>query len=184
MNATRSDRPPVPPRPFARPGAPGTVSARPDRGASLAVVRVAQFVSSFLLVLVVAPLWGTWLALSRSIDTLPPETFLDVGHAMIGNLAPVMSVLMPAAVLSTLLAGVLLLGVRRGAAYLTLAGFACFAAVTLVTVLGNVPIDDQIAGWTPATLPADWTAARDRWQLLHTLRTFLSLAGVACLLAG
>ena len=147
-------------------------------------VRVLQFVSTFLLVLVVGPLWGTWFALSQSIAELTPETFLEVGRVMIGNFAPVMPILMPAAVLSTLLAGVLLRRVRPAAASLTLAGFLLFTAVALVTVLGNVPIDRQIAGWTPATLPADWTEVRDRWELLHTVRTFLSLAGLACVLAG
>jgi len=148
------------------------------------IVRLVQFLSSFLLVLVVGSLWGTWFALSRSIDALSPQTFLEVGHAMIGNFAPVMPILMPAALLVTLLAGILLLRVSRAAAYLTLAGFLLFTAVTLVTVLGNVPIDIQIAAWTPATLPPDWAETRDRWELLHTLRTFLSLAGIACVLVG
>lgn len=153
-------------------------------GGGQMAVRVTQFVSIFLLVLVVGALWGTWLGLSRSIATLTPETFLEVGHVMIGNFGPVMPVLMPAAVLSTLLSGILLFGVRPRAAYLTLAGFLFFVGVTLVTVLGNVPIDDLIDGWTPATLPADWREARDRWQALHTVRTFLSLAGLACVLLG
>jgi len=47
--------------------------------------RVTQFVSIFLVVLVVGSLWGTWLGLSRSIAALSPETFLEVGHVMIGN---------------------------------------------------------------------------------------------------
>jgi uncharacterized membrane protein len=146
--------------------------------------RVTQFVSIFLLVLVVGSLWGTWFGLSRSIEALSPETFLEVGHVMIGNFGAVMPVLMPSAVLATLLSGILLLRVRPGAAYLTLAGFVCFVGVTLVTLLGNVPIDNLIRGWTPATLPADWREARDRWQAFHTVRTFLSLAGLACVLAG
>ena len=56
--------------------------------------------------------------------------------------------------------------------------------MTLITLLVNVPIDGLIAGWTVATLPADWREIRDRWEVFHAARTFLSLAGLACVLAG
>jgi hypothetical protein len=143
-----------------------------------------QFVSLFLQVLVVGAFWGTWLGLSRSMMTLTPETFLEVGHLMVENFGPIMRLLVPAAVLSTLLCGVLLFKIRPEAAYLTLAGFLCFVGATLITLLVNVPIDELIAGWTVATLPADWREIRDRWETFHTFRTFLSLAGLASTLAG
>jgi Domain of unknown function (DUF1772) len=147
-------------------------------------LRALQFVSTFLLVLVVGPLWGLWFGLSRSITDLTPQAFLEVGHATISNFAPVMPFLMPAAMLATLLTGVLLLRVTRVAASLTLAGFVLFVGVALVTVLGNVPLNNQIRDWTAATMPADWWRVRDTWQQLHTVRTFLSLAGLAYVLAA
>ena len=54
----------------------------------------------------------------------------------------------------------------------------------LLQLLANVPIDEMMAGWTPATLPADWAQVRDRWEAYHTVRTFLSLGGIAATLAG
>jgi len=45
----------------------------------------------------------------------------------------------------------------------------------------NVPIDRQIQSWTTTTLPADWSAIRDRWEFYHALRTFVSLIALACL---
>ena len=95
-----------------------------------------------------------------------------------------MSVLMPAAVLCTLLSAVLVYRRRATAGYLLLVGFACVVGATAVTLLVNVPIDEMIAGWTLATLPADWTQVRDRWETYHTVRTFLSLGGLAATLAG
>ena len=47
-----------------------------------------------------------------------------------------------------------------------------------------VPIDEMMASWTVATLPADWTQVGDRWETYHTIRTFLSLGGIAATLAG
>ena len=147
-------------------------------------VRATEFVAIFLQVLVVGAFWGSWVGLSRSIDTLTPATFVEVGHVMMADYGPIMSVLMPAAVLATLVAGILVYRRDPIGGYLVLAGFACVVAATAVTLLVNVPIDEVMAGWTVATLPADWTQIRDRWETYHTARTFLTLGGLAVTLAG
>jgi uncharacterized membrane protein len=146
--------------------------------------RATEFVAIFLQVLVVGAFWGSWIGLSRSIDTLTPGTFVEVGHVMMADYGPIMSVLMPAAVVATLLAAVLVQKRHATAGYLLLAGFACVMGATAITLLVNVPIDAMMAGWTLATLPADWTQIRDRWETFHTIRTFISLGGVAATLAG
>ena len=157
-------------------------AARADH-ASLAV-KATAFVAIALQVLVVGAFWGSWVGLSRSIDALTPMTFVEVGHVMMADYGPIMSVLMPAAVLATLVAGILVYGRNPTAGYLILAGFACVVAATAVTLAVNVPIDRVMAGWTVASLPDDWTQVRDRWETFHTLRTFLTLGGVAATLAG
>ena len=161
-----------------------TQRAAARSGRWVLAVRATEFVAIFLQVLVVGAFWGSWIGLSRSIDTLTPGTFLEVGHVMMADYGPIMSVLMPAAVLSTLLSAVLVYRQRATAGHLVLAGFACVVGATAVTLLVNVPIDEQMAGWTLATLPADWTQVRDRWETFHTVRTFLSLGGLATTLAG
>jgi uncharacterized membrane protein len=98
----------------------------------------------------------------------------------IANLATVMAVLMICAVAVGLLVTVLLF--RQGsvaAGWLSLAGLVLMIAVVVVTLSIEVPIDNKIKDWTPATLPSDWEDIRARWAGFHTLRTFLSLAAVA-----
>ncbi|HEU5235866.1 MAG TPA: anthrone oxygenase family protein [Pyrinomonadaceae bacterium] len=144
-------------------------------------MKTLQFINIFLLTLVAGVLWGTWFSLSRSIATITPGTFLEVGRIMIGNLAWPMSILMPAAMLSTF--PVLFMMFRRNmmlAFFLASAGLLLFVVVLVVTLTVNVPIDNQIKQWTVTTLPADWQAIRDRWEFYHGLRTFASLAGLAC----
>ncbi len=50
-------------------------------------LQIMQFVTIMLFALVVGVFWGTWFSLSRSIATITPETFLEVGKAIIQNLA-------------------------------------------------------------------------------------------------
>ena len=63
-------------------------------------LKTVQFVSLVLVILVTGVFWGSWLGLSRSMETFTPDTFLAIGHTMIGNLGPVMAVLVSFAVLS------------------------------------------------------------------------------------
>jgi hypothetical protein len=48
----------------------------------------------------------------------------------------------------------------------------------VVTLAVEVPIDNQIQDWTAATLPGDWRSIQSRWELFHTIRTFLSIGAV------
>ena len=157
-------------------------AARTNTG--ILAVRATEFVAIFLQVLVVGAFWGSWIGLSRSIDTLTPGTFVEVGHVMMADYGPIMSVLMPAAILFTLISTVLVYNRRATAGYLLFVGFTCVVAATAITLLVNVPIDTMMAGWTHATLPPDWTQIRDRWETFHTVRTFLSLGGLAATLVG
>src|SRR5262245_175303 len=152
-------------------------------------LRMAQFISLLLLVLVTGVFWGTWFSLSRSIASITPGTFLEIGNTMIHNLAWPMRILFPAALLATLPVLVGLFRRRRGtgpgpAFYLTLGGVLLFVAALLVTLLVNVPIDNQIKQWEVSTLPSNWEDIRDRWQFYHTVRTFAALGGLALVLAG
>ena len=134
--------------------------------------------------LVAGVFWGPWLGLSRSIGSFSPETFLAIGQRMIGNLAPVMPVLVSAAVLSTLPVLFLLSRQRSTPFYMTLLGLLFLVTAVAITLLVEVPIDNQIKTWTVASLPPNWSQLRDRWESFHVIRTFASLIGFAFTLAG
>lgn len=52
----------------------------------------------------------------------------------------------------------------------------------VVTLVFEVPINKQIAAWTPATVPPNWSSLRDRWVRFHWLRTLAGMAAFACAL--
>jgi uncharacterized membrane protein len=104
---------------------------------------------------------------------------------MIANLVGVMPVLMiSAGVLGVVVVVALFRSGSTAAGWLALLGLALLAAVFAVTLAVEVPIDNQIKTWTATTLPGDWTDTRARWADFHTLRTFLSLAGLAAVVAA
>jgi uncharacterized membrane protein len=149
------------------------------------LLKLAQFVSVMLYVLVAGVMWGTWLSLARTMTEYDAATFLADGQHMINNLGVVMAVLMISAVVVGLIVVVLLFRVRSTvAAWLALAGLLLMIGVLVITLAVEVPIDNLIATWTEATLPADWKGIRARWAAFHTVRTFLSLGAVAAALAA
>jgi len=148
-------------------------------------VKILQLVTMSLFMLVAGVFWGTWFSLSRSIASITPPTFLEVGHTMIANLAGPMSVLIPVTTVSVLVLVVRLY--RRNdkpALVLAVAALGLLVVSTAITLAVNVPIDDRIAGWTVGTLPADWDRVRNQWEFYHGLRTALTLIGAGCLFAS
>jgi uncharacterized membrane protein len=141
--------------------------------------RLLQGLTIVLFALVMGVFWGTWFSLSRTMHQLSADTFLAVGHEMIQNLGGPMAVLLPIALVSALVTLALLWRDRRSPAFWwLLAGFLLMVGALVVTLAIEVPIDNKIKVWTAATLPVDWRSIQSRWELFHTVRTFLSIAAV------
>jgi uncharacterized membrane protein len=148
---------------------------------NIALLRALLFTQLYLYVLVTGVFWGTWFSLSRSIATITPSTFLEIGHTMIRNLGGPMSLLMPTAILSNVAVSVMLYRRSEIRAFgLATAALVLLLAARLITLTVNVPSDNEIAVWTVTTLPPDWETIRDRWHFYHSLRTFASLLGLGC----
>jgi anthrone oxygenase-like protein len=148
-------------------------------------LRLTLFVHVFLFALVVGVFWGTWFSLSRSMSSITPSTFLEVGHTMIDNLGGAMAVLMPMTLISALPVLFMLYRLHRRASFsLIIVGVALLVVALVITLSVNVPIDYAINRWTVDTLPSDWTSIRNRWEVYHAARTFVSLAGFGSALAA
>jgi Domain of unknown function (DUF1772) len=147
-------------------------------------LKIWQFLSIILSALVAGMFYGPWAALSRSFRTLKPEVFLPVVDRMNKNMAPIMTVLMPASFLS--MVPVLLMSYSDHLAtfYLTLSAFSLLIVALLITMLVEVPIVEQIVTWTPTTLPDNWQHLRNRWGRFHIIRVVAGVSGLVLLLVA
>lgn len=135
--------------------------------------------TGMLLVLVTGVFWGTWFALCRTMYSFPPKIFSEIGKRIIDNVAVGMSIMMPLSIIGLLILLFTSWQTRMNHFYWVFATLAVFIVVLIITVVIEVPIDNQIKTWTAAAIPPDWKAVRDRWEFFHTIRTFLSLLGMA-----
>jgi uncharacterized membrane protein len=141
-------------------------------------LKLLELIEIIFLTLVSGMYWGPWLALTRSMATFEPEVFLAIVDRLNRNMEPLMSALLPLALVSTLPVLYLTFGSHPKLFYLTLVGLFLFVATLLVTVLVEVPIVKQIVTWTTPTLPDNWRQLRDRWGAFHFARMIPSFAGL------
>ncbi|UAY55051.1 anthrone oxygenase family protein [Arachidicoccus terrestris] len=141
-------------------------------------LRIVQFFSVILLVMVTGVFWGTWFTLTRSLDAFPVEEFIHNGKVIINNLATPMRIIFPLCIFFVLWTLWLTRKNNRKGFYFTLISIISLLIALLITLLVEVPIDNQIKTWTVSTVPSNWAVIREKWGTFHGLRTFASLASI------
>ncbi|HEX4444158.1 MAG TPA: anthrone oxygenase family protein [Galbitalea sp.] len=147
------------------------------------LLRLLDILAIVLAALILGVFWGPWLALTRSMNTLPPAVFLAVTHRLDRNLGRAMTVLYPVSLLAIIAMAVLSFGSAL-AFGLIVAGLAMLVLALVVTTVVEVPIVAQVRGWTESTMPANWQKLRDRWMSFHLLRVIPGILGVGLLVGG
>jgi hypothetical protein len=110
-------------------------------------------------------------------DWLTVQQNLYVAFGVVGAVIEV------AAILLTWVLAVLVRR-RRPAFALTLVAAACATAGIVAWALLVAPMNTALSAWTPASLPDDWTATRNQWEIGHAIHCgFFALAFCGLLLA-
>ncbi len=114
------------------------------------------FIAFLLGFIVIGAMWGV-------IGAVLILLMLPYHKAIIRNLATPKRALMPGAIVSALISGLLVPEKTSGAFLWTLVGVLLMLGALVVTLAVNVPIDNQIRTWTMGSLPSNWRAIRDHW---------------------
>jgi hypothetical protein len=59
-----------------------------------------------------------------------------------------------------------------------------FLGMLAVFAFGNSPLNQQIASWTPESLPADWAEVRDAWDRFYAISSILAAVAFTVLLVS
>jgi uncharacterized membrane protein len=148
---------------------------------SAALPTTAQVLALLLVGLVTGSMFGIWRG--YDIAAYAPTTFLEVHQGSVRGL----NILLPAMAAAALALVVVLavFGRNRPAVLgLYLAAALAIVAGGIVTRFFNQPINDQIMGWTPQSIPANWTTLRDSWWTWHLVRLATTLGAELLLIAA
>ncbi|GAB3862955.1 anthrone oxygenase family protein [Dactylosporangium cerinum] len=145
----------------------------------LGIVRVA---STLLLGLYAG---GVFFAvIAPSLGRLPGPAYVRYWQALSTDYGRAMPPLLLACVVLLLATGVLSFGRGRLVFGLTVGVLLLVVATIVLTVTQLEPLNRLADAWDADRLPADWTAARDRWLTLHAVRTAVAVVAFVALLAA
>ena len=144
------------------------------------LLKIFEFISVVFTGPVAAMFIGPWAALTRSLASFAPETMITIARRLNDNMAPLMTPLMPAAIISSL--PLMYMAYGNDMAVFSLAFSACafLLASLYVTMAIEVPVVRKIMSWDANHLPANWQMLRDRWVGYHVYRV---AAGAVAFLA-
>lgn len=137
---------------------------------------ITSYIALFLIVLTTGVFWGTWITMTRSIQEFSAEEFIHIGKVIIANVAGPMRIIMPLCIAMVALSTWKFYREKPAGFYPAVGALVLMIVTLLITVLIEVPIDDQIKTWTAETVPDNWIILREKWSFYHATRTFTSLA--------
>lgn len=131
-------------------------------------------------------IWTFSVAIDRAEERLDAVQYATWRQFLIQDLD---RGILPVLILTAVAPVVALVALRhrsRSAAWrLTAAAFVVYIlGVMVYTLVLNVPINNAMLDWNPAAPPADWAEKRDRWDLLNTIRTPVTIGAFSMYLAG
>jgi uncharacterized membrane protein len=145
------------------------------------LLMLVQFLAALLFAMVAGSVFGIW----RGYDptTYAGATFLEMHQGAVRGL----NALLPGLALVSIFLTLALTWLARGKGmvfWLYLGALLLMVGGGVVTRFFNQPINAQVMGWTPDSLPANWADLRAAWWNWHLVRTGLSVLGIALLLAA
>ncbi len=69
----------------------------------------------------------------------------------------------------------------RASVRLTLAAALAYAGMIVTFFVFNDPVNAALNGWTPASMPADWSRYRLQWEIGHALAAALAIVAIVLL---
>jgi uncharacterized membrane protein len=142
--------------------------------------QVLRPVVVFFAALATGGLMVNWIGLGRTMSRLSVSTYVEFHQATNHTFDPYMPIVVVGALLGGIVLAILSPGIHSLSSELAIAGSACYAAVLAISLLTNVRINKQIAGWSVQSPPDDWKLIRASWVRFHMVRTLFSLPALAC----
>lgn len=144
-------------------------------------IRIAHLVFTFGIGLFAGLLYTFQQGVIPTLNLLTATEYAKVEQGLIRSLDAFPTGVIVVATVSMLLPlyPLVRLWPRRSSAYwrLTALGWALFFfGVSLFTILLNVPINNAVLAWDPATPPSDWESLRNQWNNLNAIRTPINYA--------
>jgi len=130
--------------------------------------QIIRFLNLLMAGLVAGTVFGIWIGYNPK--NLSANTYVEYQQGAIKALNTLMPVLGLISTILTVIAAIL--QKQNQFVFVTLIIASLFLIISgLITKFGNQPINSVVMTWSKASTPINWSELRDKWWLLHKLRT-------------
>lgn len=130
--------------------------------------------------LIAGVFWGTWFSVTNSPENFTPAEFINIIKAITENDVIPMQVLLALGIIFMLFTVALYKNKDSRGFYLGFASLIFLTAAIMITLIVNLPIENEMAGWAMDALPPDYRNTLREWKIYDAGRTFTSLISFCC----
>ena len=125
------------------------------------------------------------LALKDTQLALGGSSYTEVRQLIDANMRSTFKYPVYAALLTSLLLVIVNLKTPLSISFITASiAFIAIVVDTILTLKGNLPLNDIINSWSPTNYPANWKDIRQQWLTIFQYRQIANIIGFLSLLAG
>ena len=147
-------------------------------------LKLARFINLLLAALLVGNEFGTLAAVHPALGKLATPERIRAEQEVTRRYAKIMPFWMLSVIASCLSVLALTLDRRSDAFFSTLAGTACFVAMLISTLVGNMPINNRVLELSLEKDSEEFLRLRERWDRLHAFRVLMNVAELGLLYLG
>ncbi len=125
------------------------------------------------------------LSLKNTQMALGGGSYTEVRQLIDANMMTVFKYVMYAALLFSLILAVINARSPKSLQFVTaVIAFTALVLDAILTLKGNVPLNEIINSWAPANFPANWKEIRNQWFIVFQYRQIANVTGFVSLLVG
>jgi hypothetical protein len=139
-------------------------------------IQVIRFLNVIMVALVAGSIFGIWIGFNPK--NLSVTSYIEQQQQAIKSLNTLMPLLGLITIILTIIAAFLQKN-EKTVFLLLLIGAVLLIISGLITRFGNQPINSIVMNWNIKSPPTDWMELRDKWWILHILRTVSALIALS-----
>jgi uncharacterized membrane protein len=148
-------------------------------------IKLVSFFTLFAYSVIVSQSFMYILALKNALLNLGVESYTEIRKQIDTNMRSKFRYVIYTALLANLLLVISAIKDPGSLLFITATiAFVALVADTLVTIKGNLPVNDIINGWTADNYPSNWMKYRTKWLAIFQYRQALNITGFVSLLIG
>lgn len=148
-------------------------------------LKTTQFIQTVLFCIIAGQAFFYLIGGTAGLKNVSASTFIEQRKAIDVVIGPYLKILYPSTILISLIVLILLRQQVNSTLFLLSSlTFLLIVADLAIAIKGNIPLNQQMQGWSTTNYPANWSVVRDQWMNYMHWRQACSITGLLCVLTG